>query len=146
MGLQIFTFCRAPVSLAIRVLSHVEPNTIQACMPEEKKAGSDSVQWRKPLYQQKIQQPIDNTKTPSKTLITQQLQTNLGQSVGVTTASLLVPSYQKDTRLLTSLSEVQSGSGFAGSWTGTRAFQLGDNTFVIEWFPGINCIILRSQI
>ena len=25
-------------------------------------------------------------------------------------------------------------------------WQLGDNTFVIEWFAGINCIILRSQI
>ena len=25
-------------------------------------------------------------------------------------------------------------------------FQLGDNTFVIEWFAGINCIILWSQI
>ena len=23
---------------------------------------------------------------------------------------------------------------------------LGDNTFVIEWFAGINCIILWSQI
>ena len=25
-------------------------------------------------------------------------------------------------------------------------FKLGDNTFVIEWFAGINCIILWSQI
>ena len=24
--------------------------------------------------------------------------------------------------------------------------KLGDNTFVIEWFAGINCIILWSQI
>ena len=24
--------------------------------------------------------------------------------------------------------------------------ELGDNTFVIEWFAGINCIILWSQI
>ena len=24
--------------------------------------------------------------------------------------------------------------------------ELGDNTFVIEWFAGINCIILQSQI
>ena len=26
------------------------------------------------------------------------------------------------------------------------SYHLGDNTFVIEWFAGINCIILRSQI
>ena len=42
----------------------------------------------KPLYQQKIQQPIDNTKTPPKTSITQR--TDLGRSVGVTTAIQLV--------------------------------------------------------
>ena len=29
---------------------------------------------------------------------------------------------------------------------GYKIFHLGDNTFVIEWFAGINCIILRSQI
>ena len=28
----------------------------------------------------------------------------------------------------------------------TFIFHLGDNTFVIEWFAGINCIILWSQI
>ena len=27
-----------------------------------------------------------------------------------------------------------------------RPVKLGDNTFVIEWFAGINCIILLSQI
>ena len=40
--------------------------------------------WRKSLYQQKIQQPIDNTKTS----ITQRLRTDLEWSVGVTTAIL----------------------------------------------------------
>ena len=33
---------------------------------------------------------LDNTKTPPKTLITQQFQTDLGRSVGVTTATQLV--------------------------------------------------------
>ena len=37
-------------------------------------------------HEQKIQQPIQNTKTQPKTSITQRLRTNLGWSVGVTTA------------------------------------------------------------
>ena len=41
-------------------------------------------------YQQKIQQPIDNTKTPPNTSITQRLLTDLGRSFGVTTAIQLV--------------------------------------------------------
>ena len=28
----------------------------------------------------------------------------------------------------------------------SNLWKLGDNTFVIEWFAGINCIILWSQI
>ena len=37
-----------------------------------------------------IQKQIDNTKTPSKTSITQRLRTDLGRSVGVTTTIQLV--------------------------------------------------------
>ena len=44
----------------------------------------------KPLYQQTIRKPMDNTKTPPKTPITQRLQTDLGRSVGVTTVIQLV--------------------------------------------------------
>ena len=39
----------------------------------------------KTLYQQKIRKPMDNTKTPPKTSITQQLRTDLGRLVGVRT-------------------------------------------------------------
>ena len=38
----------------------------------------------KPLYQQKIRKPKENTQTPPKTSITQRLRTDLGRSVGVT--------------------------------------------------------------
>ena len=51
--------------------------------------------WLSPMtkalrYQQKIQQPTDNTKTPPKISITQRLRTDLGRSVGVTTAIQLM--------------------------------------------------------
>ena len=39
------------------------------------------------FYQQKIENPIDNTKLPPKTSITQGLRTDLGRSIGVTTAT-----------------------------------------------------------
>ena len=35
---------------------------------------------------------------------------------------------------------------FTPKWQFFGLIQLGDNTFVIEWFAGINCIILWSQI
>ena len=54
---------------------------------KRKRTRSDSVLWRKPLYQQNIEQPIDNTKTPPQTSITLWLRTELGRSVGVTAAS-----------------------------------------------------------
>ena len=50
-----------------------------------KKRISDWVLEQKPLYQQKIRKPMDNTKSPPKISITQRLQTDLGLSVGVTT-------------------------------------------------------------
>ena len=52
---------------------------------KRKRRRSDSVLWQKPLCQQKLRKPMDNTKTPPKTSITQRLRTDLGRSVGVTT-------------------------------------------------------------
>ena len=57
---------------------------------ERKRRRSDPDLWKKPLYQQKIWKPMDNTNTPSKTSITQRLRTDLGRSVGVTTVIQLV--------------------------------------------------------
>ena len=57
---------------------------------KRKRRKSDSVLWQKPLYQQKIRKPMDNTKTPPKTSITQRLQTDTGRSVWVTAAIQLV--------------------------------------------------------
>ena len=52
---------------------------------------SDPVLWQKPLYQQKCQRDKVTTQTtPQKSSIKQQLRTDLGRSVGVTTATQLV--------------------------------------------------------
>ena len=42
----------------------------------------------KPLYQQKIRKPMENTKTPQKTAITQRFRIDLVPSFGVTTVIL----------------------------------------------------------
>ena len=56
-----------------------------------KRRRSDSVLWIKPLHQQKCQKGKVTTKTmPQKSSIKQQLRTDLGRSVGVTTATQLV--------------------------------------------------------
>ena len=79
-------FCLLPLQLT--VLSRCNNCERESAFPRsrEKRTRAYSVLWRKPLYQQKIQQPIDNTQPPPKTSITQRLWTNLGRSVGVTTA------------------------------------------------------------
>ena len=56
---------------------------------KRKRKISDSVIWQKPLHPQSKKQN-DNTKTHPKTSITQQLRTDLGRSVGVTTVTQLV--------------------------------------------------------
>ena len=55
-----------------------------------KRRRSDPVLWQKPLYQQKCQRGKVTTQTPQKSSIKQQLRTDLGRSVGVTTATQLV--------------------------------------------------------
>ena len=55
------------------------------------KRRSDSVLWQKPLYQQKCQKGKVKTRTTQqKSSIKQRLRTDLGRSVGVTTATQLV--------------------------------------------------------
>ena len=56
-----------------------------------KRRRSDPVLWQKPLHQQKCQKGKVTTQiTPQKSSIKQQLWTDLGRSVGVTTATQLV--------------------------------------------------------
>ena len=56
-----------------------------------KRRRSDPVHWQKPLHQQKCQKGKVTTQTaPQKSSIKQQLRTDLGRSVGVTTATQLV--------------------------------------------------------
>ena len=56
-----------------------------------KRKRSDSVLWQKPLHQQKCQKgKVTTQTTPQKSSIKQRLRTDLGRSVGVTTATQLV--------------------------------------------------------
>ena len=56
-----------------------------------KRRRSDPVLWQKPLYQQKCQRDKVTTQSPpQKCSIKQQLRTDLGRSVGVTTVTQLV--------------------------------------------------------
>ena len=58
---------------------------------ERKRKISDSVLWQKPLHQQKCQKgKVTTQTTPQKSSIKQRLRTDLGRSVGVTTATQLV--------------------------------------------------------
>ena len=56
-----------------------------------KRRRSDPVQWQKPLHQQKCQKgKVPTQTTPQKSSIKQRLRTELGRSVGVTTATQLL--------------------------------------------------------
>ena len=58
---------------------------------KRKRKRSDSVLWQKPLHQQKRQKgKVTTQTTPQKSSITRWLRTDLGRSVGVTTATQLV--------------------------------------------------------
>ena len=58
---------------------------------KRKRKRSDSVLWQKPLHQQKCQKgKVTTQTTPQKSSIKQRLRTDLGRSVGVTTATQLV--------------------------------------------------------
>ena len=58
---------------------------------KRKRKRSVSVLWQKPLHQQKCQKgKVITQTTPQKSSITQRLRTDLGRSVGVTTATQLV--------------------------------------------------------
>ena len=57
----------------------------------DKRRRSDPVLWQKPLHQQRSQKgKVTTQTTPQKSSIKQQLRTDLGRSVGVTTATQLV--------------------------------------------------------
>ena len=58
---------------------------------KRKRKRSDSVPWQKSLHQQKCQKgKVTTQTTPQKSSIKQRLWTDLGRSVGVTKATLLV--------------------------------------------------------
>ena len=58
---------------------------------KKKRKRSDSILWQKPLHQQKCQKgKVTTQPTPQKSSIKPRLRTDLGRSVGVTTATQLV--------------------------------------------------------
>ena len=64
---------------------------IEDIIMNTKRRRSDPVLWQKPLHQQKCQKgKVTTQTTPQKSSIKQQLRTDLGRSVGVTTATQLV--------------------------------------------------------
>ena len=61
---------------------------VKLILMKTKRRRSDQVLWQKPLYQQKCQRgKVATQTTPQKSFIKQQLRTDLGRSVGVTTAT-----------------------------------------------------------
>ena len=65
--------------------------TNEILQSQRKRKRSDSVLWQKPLHQQKCQKgKVATQTTPQKISIKQRLRTDLGRSVGVTTATQLV--------------------------------------------------------
>ena len=75
------------IQLSIRFDRHV----VRLTFIETKRRRSDPVLWQKPLHQQKCQKGKVTTQTTlQKSSIKQQLRTDLGRSVGVTTATQLV--------------------------------------------------------
>ena len=51
---------------------------------KEKKGDLTQTYDENPYTNREVRKPMDNTKTPPKTSITQRLRTDLGRSVGVT--------------------------------------------------------------
>ena len=63
---------------------------IEIVQEKRKMKRSDSVLWQKPLHPQKSKKQRDNTKTLTKTSITQQWRTNLGRWIWLTKSTQLV--------------------------------------------------------
>ena len=90
-GSQIFDTRVFDVFLDLVVLVYFNAISIDFYVVKRKRKRSDSVLWQKPLHQQKCQKgKVTTQTTPQKSWITQRLRTDLGRSVGVTTATQLV--------------------------------------------------------
>ena len=83
---DLFNDCRAFHTLYRFIQQLIYLSRIILIYSTSKRRRSDSFPWRKPLHQQKIQKPTDNTFTPPKTSITQRLRTDPGRPTGAATA------------------------------------------------------------
>ena len=82
---------------------------------KRKRRRSDLVLWQKPLYQQKIRKPMDKTKTPPKTSITQRLRTVSWSSNNHPTGVVILV-YGYPTFPLTTKAVSSKGQTFKGTW------------------------------
>ena len=75
-----------------RPVDQIHVQIIKYIYKKHKRKRSDSVLWQKPIHQQKCQKGKVTTQTTQQKnfSITQQLRTDLGRSVGVTTATQLM--------------------------------------------------------
>ena len=79
---EVYEFCK---------VSHCRKFVIQTKHWKRKRKRFDSVLWQKPLHQQKFQKgKSDNTNNDTKKFDYTALRSDLGRSVGVTTATELV--------------------------------------------------------
>ena len=75
----------------LRRFGQVSSNSSHRLLSQTKRRRSDPVLWQKPLHQRKCQKDkVTTQSTPQKSAIKQLLRTDLGRSVGVTTATQLV--------------------------------------------------------
>ena len=86
-----WTYLKTQRDRIIDMNSHFLNGVYCASEMQRKGKRSDSVLWQKPLHQQKCQKgKVTTQTTPQKSSIKQRLLTDLGRSVGVTTATQLV--------------------------------------------------------
>ena len=87
----LFSFWSINSSQYHVIVNHVTVCSVLTGKRKRKRKRSDSVLWQKPLHQQKCQKgKVTTQTTPQKSSIKQRLRTDLGRSVGVTTATQLV--------------------------------------------------------
>ena len=74
-----------------KIYTYIDNHSLIQANSKRKRTRSDSVLWQKPMHQQKGHKgKVTTQTTPRKISITQRLRTDLGRSVGVTTATQLV--------------------------------------------------------
>ena len=91
LNLEQSSFLQFALVYSVRLETFLCTDFVKEDEKKRKRKRSDSVLWQKPLHQQKCQKgKVTTQTTPQKSSIKQRLRTDLGRSVGVTTATQLV--------------------------------------------------------